>query len=433
VAEAPSSILMSSPASTAVFAGEQLHIVTQGDAQYGAAHTLSSVSGKSSTLFTHAGGLEAVAANGPLSIQAHTDQLELLADKEVTVVSVNDSISINAKTKIVLKAGQTSITLDGANITFACPGTFSVKGSGHSMDGGASSAAALAKLPDSRVKLFDEQVRAINQLTGKPITDLPYKITTASGDVHYGITDVEGKTARVATIAAEKIEVEWGATDPQIVKPKPAPAGGAGAASKPPAKAETPPGASVDKIIDTCPAFRSSMDKFEKSGGAVEYGAPGGGSFLDVGPPKKIVIDPNDKGQPSLVAQTLAHELGHSEYTMPTVSQPTKGTTKAEYVNKWTMEHLKDEAHAVAKNIEMKRCVMKGKGGNIGVAGAKSAEYEKIFDKYPKAEDRQKAIDEIARTFGTENPSTAPTKTYTEYYGQAYKDWWDTNVKRDPY
>jgi hypothetical protein len=284
--------------------------------------------------------------------------------------------------------------------------------------------AQLPKLADSRVKLFDEQIRAINQLTGEPIADLPYKITTASGDVQYGITDAEGKTARVATITAEKIEVEWGAVDPQKVNPKPAPTGGAGAA---PEKAGTPPGASVDKIIDTCPAFLSSM------GGAVEYGAAGGGSFLDVGPPKKIVIDPNDKGQPLLVAQTLAHELGHAEYTMPTVSQPTKGTTKAEYVNKWTMEHLKDEAQAVAKNIEMKRCVMNGKGGNIGVAGAKSAEYEEIFDKYPKAEDRQKAIDEIARTFGTENPSTAPTKTYTEYYGQAYKDWWNTNVKRDPY
>ena len=171
VAEAPSSILMSSPASTAVFAGEQLHLVTQGDSHYAAAHTFSAVSGKTNTLFTHEGGLEAVAANGPLSLQAHTDQLELLADKEVTVVSVNDSISINAKTKIVMKAGQTSITLDGGNITFACPGTFSVKGSAHSLDGGASAAAQLPKLADSRVKIYKERLRAIDASSGKPIID----------------------------------------------------------------------------------------------------------------------------------------------------------------------------------------------------------------------------------------------------------------------
>jgi type VI secretion system secreted protein VgrG len=208
VAEAPSSILMSSPASTAVFAGEQLHIVTQGDAQYGAAHTLSSVSGKSSTLFTHEGGLEAVAANGPLSIQAHTDQLELLADKEVTVVSVNDSISINAKTKIVLKAGQTSITLDGANITFACPGVFSVKGSGHSMDSGASNAASLPKLPDSRVKLFDQAFIVKDEKTGTLMPNRPYRIKREDGSYEYGTTDEKGQTHLVSTAEIEKIVIE---------------------------------------------------------------------------------------------------------------------------------------------------------------------------------------------------------------------------------
>jgi type VI secretion system secreted protein VgrG len=208
VAEAPSSILMTSPASTAIFAGEQLHIVTQGDSHYAAAHTLAQVSGKSSTLYTHEGGLEAVAANGPLSIQAHTDQLELLADKEVTVVSVNDSISINAKTKIVMKAGQTSITLDGGNITFACPGTFSVKGSAHSLDSGASAAAALPKLADSRVKLFDEAFVLVNEKTGKPIANFPYRIKRADGTFETGVTDDKGRTHLVSTTEIETLTIE---------------------------------------------------------------------------------------------------------------------------------------------------------------------------------------------------------------------------------
>jgi type VI secretion system secreted protein VgrG len=208
VAEAPSSIVLASPASTALFAGEQLHLVTQGDAHYGAAHTLSSVAGKTQTLFTHAGGLEAVAANGPLSLQAHTDQLELLADKEVTVVSVKSEIQINAKTQIVLKAGQTSITLDGANITFACPGTFSVKGSGHSLAGGANSPANLGKLPDSRAKLFDEQFIVKNEETGQPLPNRPYRIKRADGIYEYGTTDESGRTHLVSTSEVEKILIE---------------------------------------------------------------------------------------------------------------------------------------------------------------------------------------------------------------------------------
>ena len=52
-----------------------------------------------------------------VSLQAHTDQLEILADGAVTVISVNDSIEIKAKEKIVLQAGQAAVTLEGGDIT----------------------------------------------------------------------------------------------------------------------------------------------------------------------------------------------------------------------------------------------------------------------------------------------------------------------------
>jgi len=126
--EAPSSINWATPASTVVFAGGQLQWTTQADLHMAAAYTVASVSANATGLFTHDGGIQAVAANGPVSLQAHTDQLEILADKAVTIVSVNDVIEIKAKEKIVLQAGQSSVTLEGGNITFACPGNFSVKG-----------------------------------------------------------------------------------------------------------------------------------------------------------------------------------------------------------------------------------------------------------------------------------------------------------------
>lgn len=56
-------------------------------------------------LFTHAGGIQAIAANGPVSLQAHTDQLEILADKAITVISVNDVIEVKASRKIVCRPG----------------------------------------------------------------------------------------------------------------------------------------------------------------------------------------------------------------------------------------------------------------------------------------------------------------------------------------
>lgn len=154
--DSAASINWATPASTVLFAGQQLHWTTQGDTHMSAGYTVSSVAAEAANLYAHEGGIQAIAGNGPVSLQAHTDQLEILADKEVVVLSVNDSIEIKAKQKIVLQAGQSSITLEGVNITFACPGEFSVKGGQHLFDSGASLAAALPPLPSAKTTICVE-------------------------------------------------------------------------------------------------------------------------------------------------------------------------------------------------------------------------------------------------------------------------------------
>jgi type VI secretion system secreted protein VgrG len=73
--------------------------------------------------------------------------MEILADDSVTITSSNDEIHISAKDTIVLKAGQSSVILKGGDITFACPGTFSVKGAGNAFEGPGSGSATLSSLP----------------------------------------------------------------------------------------------------------------------------------------------------------------------------------------------------------------------------------------------------------------------------------------------
>jgi len=118
---------------------------------------------------------------------------------------VNDSIFINAKSSIVLKAGQSSIKLEGANITMACPGTFSVKGSGHSFDAGASAPAETPKLPDSRVKMFDEQFAMVGP-DGEPLANIPHSINGSDGK-EIAISQDGGKTSRVSTEAGDKLKL----------------------------------------------------------------------------------------------------------------------------------------------------------------------------------------------------------------------------------
>lgn len=200
---------LDTPASIGLFSGQDTSLTMQGDMHLAAAHTLSAVSGQTTSLYTHAGCIKAIAANGPLSLRAHTDAQQIWSDQDLTIQSTTDEIRIQASNSITLTAGQSQIELKGGNITFACPGTWTVKGATHDWAGGGSQAASLAKLPDSRVKLFNRQAKLVNELTGEPMAGVPYKAVTAEGDVQYGSTDEDGLTMLVATVSPQSIEFQW--------------------------------------------------------------------------------------------------------------------------------------------------------------------------------------------------------------------------------
>jgi type VI secretion system secreted protein VgrG len=205
-------------ASTLIYAGQQLHWTTQSDLHVAAAHTVSAAAGNALGLFTHSGGIQAIAGNGPVSLQAHTDQLEIIADKAVTVVSVSDCIEITAKSKIVLQAGQSSITLEGGDITFACPGKFSVKGGKHLFDGGASKAAEFSPLPDGVSEFKNFIALNYRDARGEPMAGVGYKIKFAGGAVIRGKLDQNGN-ARHENVPEKPISAEYEERDPLPEKP----------------------------------------------------------------------------------------------------------------------------------------------------------------------------------------------------------------------
>jgi type VI secretion system secreted protein VgrG len=216
--DSAASINWATPASTVIHAGQQLHWTTQSDVHMTAAHTLSSVAGQAAGFFTHTGGIQAIAGNGPVSLQAHTDQLEILADGAVTVISVNDSIEIKAKEKIVLQAGQAAVTLEGGDITFACPGKFSVKGGQHLFDGGASKGAELPHLPEGANEVKNFIALNYRGVDGEPMAGAGYKIKFADGVVISGKLDQEGN-ARHENVPDKPIRAEYEEREPMTDKP----------------------------------------------------------------------------------------------------------------------------------------------------------------------------------------------------------------------
>jgi type VI secretion system secreted protein VgrG len=210
VLDTPSTAVFATEAGMASFAGQDGSFAVQGDVHQTAAHTWASVSGKTSSWYVHEGGIKAFAANGPVSLRAHTDALQIWADKEVTVISVNDEIRISAQSKIELIAGQSSITLDGSDIEFKTPGAFTVKGSSHAFLGGGGQAAALVALPVGKLgeplafmelNLHDEWLM--------PVPGAPYRVVFEDGTVREGKLDDKGH-ARLEGIPNLMAQVFYG-------------------------------------------------------------------------------------------------------------------------------------------------------------------------------------------------------------------------------
>lgn len=145
--DSPDSISVTSAKSSALFAGEHQHLSSQVDSHIAAHASLASVSGDGSGLYAIDGGVNIKANHGPVSLQAHTDQLHIMADKDAKVSAVSGSIKVMAQKSIQLAAGGATITLEGGNITLSAPGNFSVNTATHSWLPGGSKPASLPSLP----------------------------------------------------------------------------------------------------------------------------------------------------------------------------------------------------------------------------------------------------------------------------------------------
>jgi type VI secretion system secreted protein VgrG len=231
--DSAAALAMISDASIASFSGVDHAATSQGDWHEAAAHTASLVAGQTASWYAHSGGLQAKAANGDVSLRAHTDRLEILADGHVQIASVNGEITIQAKSCIELVGGDSSVVLDGQDIRFITPGSFTVKAATHAWEGAASEAASSADLPEGQVagpppanislyepepQKYSERLVVIDATTGDPAKH-PYKLVTESGGVvASGSVAGDGTTGRYEKDQQEAVTALVGGTGPWSVE-----------------------------------------------------------------------------------------------------------------------------------------------------------------------------------------------------------------------
>ncbi|WP_047250380.1 DUF2345 domain-containing protein, partial [Chromobacterium subtsugae] len=150
----PAGIASVTEQSQTLTAGTNLNLVAQRDANHTTGRRWIHNVGKSISLFV-AGvkdkvAVKLIAAKGKVQVQAQSDAMEITADKDVTITSCKERIVVNAKKEILVTAGGAYFRIADGNIEVHAPGTISVKGASHDLNGPDSMNVPLPTLPKDK-------------------------------------------------------------------------------------------------------------------------------------------------------------------------------------------------------------------------------------------------------------------------------------------
>ncbi|WP_157647337.1 DUF2345 domain-containing protein, partial [Burkholderia ubonensis] len=207
LASAPASIGLVSGAGVQVAARDNLSAVAGRNADFSVMKRFTAAAGERISLFAQRLGIKIVAAKGPVEVQAQSDAMSLIANKNVTVASVNGAVYIRAEKELTLESGGAFIQLKGGNITLGGPLDLLLKVITIQKKGPASLAIPVPPMPASKDG-FDDRYRLVDRQTSQPLKRHEYAIVRADGSVEHGVTDDEGRTHLLSqTVKAESVKI----------------------------------------------------------------------------------------------------------------------------------------------------------------------------------------------------------------------------------
>jgi type VI secretion system secreted protein VgrG len=211
-------LLMSTPASAALVAGQGIQLAAQDNinavagknADWSVLKRFTVAAGEKISLFAQ-NGLKIFAGKGPVDIQAQNGPMSLAADKDVSVASVNGKVKIAAAKELMLECGGAFIQFKDGSITLGGPYDLFFKTITIQKKGKASMRTPLPDLPGE--KDYSAQF-TIRDGSGAILKNHPYRLEAENGSMWYGRTDENGLTERIWTGRPQKVKVH--PHDPQV-------------------------------------------------------------------------------------------------------------------------------------------------------------------------------------------------------------------------
>ncbi len=209
-------MLLGSPAGIALSTQRSVHIAANAQANLVSGQNTHIATGKSLvasvaeklSLFVQNAGMKLFAAKGKIEIRAHSDNIEVTAQKTVKVLSAAENIEAAAKQEILLTSGGAYIRVADGNIEIHAPGKVDVKGGQHSFAGPAARGYVLPALPHSGDGArYHEQFHLVDDDGETVLAHTRYEIESESGAKWTGYSDANGFTQHVFTDNPEALSL----------------------------------------------------------------------------------------------------------------------------------------------------------------------------------------------------------------------------------
>jgi type VI secretion system secreted protein VgrG len=226
-----------SAAGIAMTATDSTHLASQNDLAVTAGRDVSYSAGRSYhvsvrgpvSLFSYQLGMNFVAAQGPMVLQAQSGPMSLAALKDLTVSSTDGKVVITAAKEVWIGAGGSYIQINGSGIINGSPGPILEKTPKWSKSGADSKRVPLPGMPIPENEQFfsnrldlSEAGQVVADLP-HPWANLPYLVTDHTGNIlTSGTLDEAGSASRVFARQAQDVDAwvgtsGWGATEESLI------------------------------------------------------------------------------------------------------------------------------------------------------------------------------------------------------------------------
>ncbi|WP_232450028.1 DUF2345 domain-containing protein, partial [Burkholderia ubonensis] len=213
----PAGIATSTQQSTQITADRHVNIVSGESTHLAAGKSLVASVAEKVSLFVKNAGMKLFAAKGKVEIQAQSDNVEIIADQVLKLISAKQRIEITAAEEIVLNARGSYIRISGAGIEHGTPAQWIAHAGNHALPGPKSLPVIVPGF--DMPKAFSNRLDVYDIYWQREFGDIEYTARRENGDVvAQGALDEHGRTPRLTTDQPETLQVLVGTQGSWLVE-----------------------------------------------------------------------------------------------------------------------------------------------------------------------------------------------------------------------